>query len=626
MSLPTLLKSGYFGFDKQATVPDEYSKRIEKDTPIDIIIDILKSKIDKADQGTNGPEHKTYFLNSRTGSGKSTVFIQHLYENFIKNKYAEIYVSEPRVVLCGSNANEIARWNTTMTVGDNVGYLTGPLRVRCSSKINAMYYCTPQILANKLQLMLESDNINFNKTKIVVVDETHLLDISILQALYLARTVINKHYKHESCPLFIFTSATMDINAFVRYFFESDREKIYKDFSMIGYVEGASNHKVDLHYIPDDKMLAYTQKENNSIAFDIIGKYYFNNYYPMKGDVLIFSPKTKLIDACASVLEKIITEEKIPVFNITKGLLFSDVNKWRNGHRNKERILIIQFARDLSPAATELLQYPVDPDAEALEHEKKIIISTPVLETGKTISTLTLCIDTGTALGTYYNPLSTDFFGNNLKLLPVNKSGAIQRMGRIGREQPGTCLRFYTENNYKKLPNFDYPSTVNNYCLSDLIFNFLAVQHKHVLVDIINENKYLYKISIDILIRSINDMIKAGFYNMFGIRSEYRNSFKGFDKNIVYIQYLYYVKQMSLFDSALLVYLNEHMLPNEFSPTMIDTRKFRIQLSDIRSNNMTVEKANAIRLARNLVTNVMYNQKYKSIAYLNDKIFNGSHI
>ena len=494
--LPTLLLNKRFSFHEKAKIPDEFKDKLENARAVDIIRDIIKYKLSKS-----GCANRLYLLDARTGSGKSTTFIQNLYDNFIRGTKNKIVIAEPRVPLCSSNAYELIRWTehkTEDTLGGNFGYITGPEKVICSNSSNGcLYYCTIQILANSLNEILVKNTLEDNKIKIIVIDEAHLLEIQTLQTINLIYEILKRFGDNEKCPLFIFSSGTLNINPFLNYFLDLVKnemptiEDIYKNPYMLGFVGGSPNFDVKLKYLDNKTINTYLKKTSKTdLTYVEYGKIISNliisDYIPkilmnveeVGNDLLLFVPKTAIINSIAETLsankEIKFNKETIPIFVIKKSCQFNEVQEWRNNNKSKRRLLIIGYGRGYSQASDEILKTADETDNDAKEYERKIIISTPVIEAGKTISTLKYCLDSGLELKPCYIPLTYNPYARgNLKLFPINKSAATQRLGRVGREQKGECLRLYTEAAFNKLDNAELPETINNYCLSDVVLSCL---------------------------------------------------------------------------------------------------------------------------------------------------------
>lgn len=652
MPLPTLLQKNTFRFDDKVELIPELETLLNNNTSIDIILKIIEKKINLTKMN-----NKMYFLQGRTGSGKSTLMISSLYNKFVKNTIYKLICSEPTVVLTKTNALELTRYDKNLVIGKNIGILTGPEKIYTENK-DSLFYCTPQILSNiLLSKLLDTDTKFFFQYNIVIIDEVHVLDLPMLTLLYNINIFVNKYENESKCPIFIFSSATIDINAMINYYFPLIQDRIYKDYKMIGYVEGIPNNKVDEIFIDEISMKNYINEEyHNKSAYIIMANYYLKNYLHlernnnyisvtekrikniknnwsdkilnavnsyMNNDVLVFLPVVSGIIQMGMYIEKICNENNIPTLFVNKLMPWENVVNWRNNNRNRNRILIISFARDFSPAADIIMSTAKESDIEAIKFEKKIIISTPIIETGKTISSLTLCIDMGLQTTNIYNPLV--YIPNqmeNIKQIPANKSQITQRLGRVGREQAGTFIHFYTIGAYEKFMNNSMPATINSYCLSFLLLDNIQLMEKWVVNDLMNQNKYLYKISTDILLRSINDLIDAGYYSIFGEIVEYKYSYKNSSKWLLYAQYLFYELNYSLFESLIIVFANEYSLPDILYPKDFNPENLQIKLQDIKERkNINDNIINAIVKARNYITEIKYSKNNNTFPNIQNRLF-----
>jgi ATP-dependent helicase HrpB len=86
--------------------------------------------------------------------------------------------------------------------------------------------------------------------------------------------------------------------------------------------------------------------------------------------------------------------------------------------------------------------------------QRKVIFSTNVAETSVTIEGVTVVIDTGLARVATHSPWSGHA---ELKLSKVSKSSVIQRAGRAGRTQSGTCLHLYPKYDFESRPQNEVP-------------------------------------------------------------------------------------------------------------------------------------------------------------------------
>jgi len=635
IKLPTFFTIGNFHYDKHVKLTEEDETMLKDKRAIDILSYQIKKKINNT-----GSENRFYILEARTGSGKSTIMIKELYDQFIRNEHKTILVSEPRITLCVSNPTEIERWSTNNDkIGKNIGYLTGLIRTECNNKeIGSLYYCTAQIVTNKLNKLLQNDKLLDSNIRIIVIDEAHLLEIQVLELLALIHDILLKYGDDPRCPLFIVCSATLDVDSFVSYYLDcfpkfKNKDDLYSDPSMIGYVSGLTNYPITTRY--EEVKLNGSQNIDEMSKYSImrhisnkLSKIVKNNLKNVLGDienkgndVLLFVPKTIMINNVIGSLSYIIGSDypDIPVFSINQAAKQSDFETWRDNNRKRLRILLVGYARGFSSISDEIMKYSEETDKECREYERKIFVTTPIIESGKTISTLRYLYDTGLVLSPVYIPLSYDPMGfTNLCVSPINKAMATQREGRIGREQPGECIRLYSKNLYDQLDEQSLPETVNNYCISYILVPKFATLQLYSKLDIFNFNNFMYPMSYDIILRNTNDLIRVGFFSLFGYISDYITTYKDFDRTIFYIQYLYYVKEFSLFDSVMFVMLNDKIIRNELYPHLsikYDSAKdFTVKTDDLYA----IER---IKEGRNLITRVLYDPTYSVIRYLYNRIF-----
>lgn len=625
--MPTLANIGSFSFHPHVILTDEFKQWLKSDTAIQIIVKQLKIKFIK-----NGKLNRLYFLRGRTGSGKSTLMISSLFEAFIVGSHAKLICTEPRVVLTRANATDVIRYNKSYQFGKQMGILTGAEKIICSSP-ECMYYCTPQILSDQLLNILQlTDSARIksrlSRYKLIIIDEVHVLDLPMMSLLKNIKDCVDKFGEMNECPLFMFASATINIDQMISYYFPehiTNLNDILCNPYLIGDVIGSSNHPVDEYFLTSSEIAQFNIDERNRGRFscyEIVAEYFYQHFYPKlfqsqsfittsKGkiqckDVLFFVPLTAGIETIERTLKSLIQDR--PVFYIGRNVGMTAVTNWRDENRNKERVLIVGFARDYSSASDEILSRPIDIDNESLKNECKIFVATPVIETGKTISTLHLCIDIGLLTTSVYNPLVHDYNDalGSLKQIPANMNQTIQRMGRVGRESPGKYLHFYSQEIMSHFQLADTADTINNSCLSNLLLNHYKSHALYTKFDVMNENHYLYPTTIDILIRSMHDLIQAGFFTIHGALVNLKTSYNHIDSWILYAEYLYYIKHMSLFESLLLAAINRKSLPSIFTIHDIDVKSLRFSLNNALKGGIDDKVIEGIRLARNTFTLIKY--------------------
>lgn len=650
--MPTLAEKGKFNFHKKAAEHITSSMRqwLDNDKAVDIIIKILNIKLSKT-----GKANRLYFLRGRTGSGKSTYMIQELYKQLIIGNNTKLFCTQPRVVLTKSNPTELIRYNNDWAFGKNIGVQNGSERIYTTTS-DAIIYCTTQIMGNMLvQLITETDKdkqIKLMKAlRIVVIDECHVLDSPMMALLKTVYDVVNKFGDMSECPLFIFSSATIDLEHMANYYHNmilntannssathdgntnstnanaaDDVDEWITDPLMIGDVQGVSNYPVNEIYLSSDELKKLNSQEvamkDKNAAFVIFAKYFIDHYldslFKSKStitinnetiscrDALLFVPLFNAIGFIGDCLEKNI--KNVPFFKISKGCQFKEVEEWRKANRNKQRVLYVGYGRNYAPASDYILESALERDIEARQNEIKIICSTSVIETGKTISTLYFCMNLGIETMSLYNPLTyrADQSIQYLKQVPINKNQCIQRKGRVGRECPGVFLHFYSENIYNKMRNSDIAETINNSYLSGLVLNDLSQFQVGTYKDIFNLNNYYYPTTTDILINSSRDLLNAGYLTLMGQFVALNNSLKHHDNWIIYAKFLFYCLGWSLWDALLLASLNRKNLPPMMNLFDVDPKSLRIQLEDVVEDVVNDDIIDSILRAKNTMTSILY--------------------
>lgn len=290
-------------------------------------------------------------------------------------------------------------------------------------------------------------------------------------------------------------------------------------------------------------------------------------------DVLIFVPSMKGINSISSTLMGLITDR--PKFKISQFTLQKELDEWRRSNKGHQRILVVGYGASYSNLSLNILATPYENEEDVLEFETKIIVSTSVIETGKTFSTLKICVDLGLHKTTIYSPLTWKFEIDKrlgyLKTIPANRSQIIQRRGRVGRMSPGTFMMMYSDENLKFLEAADYPQTINNSCLSNLLYDVYLSKLPQGVYDIAKFNDFLFPLPIDMQIVSFNDLFLSG---ILGAAGEYVPKDRGEDSMwIEYAKFAYYQLKWSLFKSIMTAAINKFKLPRTFQLITINTNQ-----------------------------------------------------
>ena len=592
--MPTLLNTNAFSFHPSAKNIDEKLKiLLENEIAVNIIIKILQEKERRGKELFDN----IYLLDGRTGSGKSTVLITQIYKTLCNDPLSKnsILAVEPRVALCNNNANDICRYVPNLEINNNVAILTGETKNKL--KKNGIVYCTSAILSERIKKALEENNPRklYKRYKYIVIDEVHTLGEPELTLLILIKQYLEKFkqdLKYKIC--FIFTSATIDMDQLINYYFQDiDPETIYEDPLMTGFVKGAMNFQVNETFEknPSPDLGKYVCKLIPELFSSKSTITVYDRVIPCR-DMLIFCPSASQI---SKVSQGIIENFKtLPLFYTCQGTLKRDVDKWRNMQKNKQRINIIEFATSIKSCASDLLANPVENNEDVNANEIRIIISTPVIESGKTISTLAICID----LGMHLKPINyslnimtqlndtLEYKRSNIvktkaiQVLPIDKFMATQRLGRVGREAPGKFIHYYSKEIYNSFKKSSISDFENMVACSNVI---LPITQEGTLIDPINKNVFLLVFGVDASILTYYDCVTTGLATVNGIQCDLSlNSAFIEDRNwLLYAQYMYLILDYSLIDALVIASVNRKEINNRLRIDEFIIKSFRYTKENI---------------------------------------------
>ena len=148
------------------------------------------------------------------------------------------------------------------------------------------------------------------------------------------------------------------------------------------------------------------------------------------GHILAFFPTTATIEQCAEILQKRLPD--LP---------------------GKNQVFL--YHRELS----EDEKQHVTEKAAAESGLRKIILGTNLAETSLTLDGLVYVVDTGLILQTFYNP---DIRGLDYPTILHSYAGCRQRLGRVGRKEPGEGYRLYTRKELKDHPSYTTPEVTRS--------------------------------------------------------------------------------------------------------------------------------------------------------------------
>ncbi|XBW38558.1 hypothetical protein QEN19_004146 [Hanseniaspora menglaensis] len=321
-----------------------------------------------------------------TGSGKTTQLCQYLHENFPANK---MIITQPRRVAAISVSKRVGEEQN-----DNKNLVGYKVRFEESlTKNTKILFMTDGILIREFL----NDPL-LTKYDFVIIDEAHERSLNCDIILGILKKICEIRIDLKV----VIMSATLDSDMFSKFFSGCPVMKIPgKTFPVeVNYLESPTYDYLNLTI---DKAVDIHLNES------------------LDGDVLIFLTGAEEIEKCVEM--------------ITQKL--DDLKDFLDENDPKRELFVLPIYSSMS----QHLQDKIFLETEC----RKIIVSTNIAETSLTIPNIKYVVDCGYTKINVYNPfLKID----QLKVVPVSKQQADQRLGRAGRVKPGKCFRLFTEKTY----------------------------------------------------------------------------------------------------------------------------------------------------------------------------------
>lgn len=449
----TLLQKGKIVIPPNAS--DYEKSRISELPAIDYVMSWFTRRMPskrggKASIDSRGIQDRVLIVKAGTGSGKSTTLAPKLYSMFSDNDNRSIAVTQPRVLTAIDIPNKIAKIPTMsfLKFGKNLGYQTG---LFINKPIRGIIFMTIGVISHQI-VSMENDMF-LQKYSFIVLDECHERSIDLDVAMYKLKRFISRNYKNSLCPFLVLTSATFDTMKYAKYF----------DCGMDNIIEVMGQTKPIAEHFTVTKC-------SNMIweAMNMIVTIHEDNEHDLTpgvdGDIIVFVSKTKLTDDLTELIEAYNTKlynNKSDKFIVPITLTSASYKDQGTHYKN-----IYQPLSNIDITIDGVVVHPV----------RRVIIATPVAETGVTIDSLKYCIDSGFALSPEWNPV----YGATVVMVkPVTQNMAMQRRGRVGRGFPGEWYPLFSKDIFNKL----IPNTLPDIIRGEVDYLVLSIIIEQALPD-----------------------------------------------------------------------------------------------------------------------------------------------
>jgi len=375
-------------------------------------------------------DNQCLLLTAGTGAGKTVLAPKFLLH--VLNYQGKIAITIPkRVPTIG--AAEYAAKTLDVPLGQQVGYMVKDEK-KSSSNTKLVYATDGYILAK-----INGGDPTLEEFDALIIDEAHERNERIDQLLLYVKRILKIRPKFK----FIIMSATIDPKIFLNY---------YKEFGMkhIKLVGTPLNHideiflKTPVNKVaPNGEIISRKEDYINKVAEIIVKDILFSG---KPGDILaLFPGKADCDDACKTV-EKMIKD------GIKNKETFTNKPFCISLHSSSKKIPFGNIVNQKTGKLYTRENYATGAKSYKNlneDHTRRIIMATEVAESAITFQgdAIDFVIDTGLVNSQKYYP---DSEIEALEKRYIAKANHIQRRGRTGRKQPGTCYNIFTEEEYKK--------------------------------------------------------------------------------------------------------------------------------------------------------------------------------
>ena len=469
--------------------------------PIKYITQRIKNVIPEYGGVCKTSEDRVFIIQAGTGAGKSTIMPPEIFRIFrnegegLTKLYSgkDVICTQPRIITAVGIASYIGKRGKSkdLLLGFNVGYQTGPLKVKPS---HGLLYATIGVLS--MQMRLLDDITIMDMYRLIIIDEVHERSIEADMTLMRLADFYRRNVGNERLPVLILTSATMDPKLYMS-FFDIGPKNFIQVVGTTPYPVAKVWEEQDVKSMFDEiiRIIGTVVKKNKQE----LRRRDFSDRNVINHDILVFITAIR-----KTLMEKF--EKRLS--KLGRDVRLMQLDRSNVLAKSKDYRLITKSSDRLKDTST------------------WIIFSTPVAETGVTIPTLGYVIDT-----CWNNSAETHFPGglSGLLVKPYTKNRFQQRTGRVGRVSGGTIFTLCTKETHDDLREQQYADIVLkgvNVVISDMIFEQQRQKKTSGIKPqfFVNDMKFIDNIPVDSLWYAVESMTATGFISS---ESQHSNYFEG---------------------------------------------------------------------------------------------------
>lgn len=414
------------------------------ETPIAYITAWLRRRMPEFGGRGGALADRVLVVQAETGSGKSTVLPVEVFRLLrgsgtaaaLRYHGPSVICTQPRILTAARLAADVSGGrNRDMVLGETVGYLTGPMQ---NSPATGLIYATMGVFA--AQLRAHTDGEIMDMYRFIILDEAHERSLDADVTLLLLRNFYERNRGNAKLPFLLLTSATFNPARYAAYFDVGD-DNVFR-------VKGRS-YAIDMRW-PERGCNDYIVE-----AARVCRQLHAEGTGDADGacDILVFVPGGAEAKAVVELLQGSGGSN-----GGSGGDSSGDSSGGSSSGDGERGMLLLTIDREVVKAQArdyQLLFAPPEslPRPRGQRPPRRVIVATVVAETGLTIETLKYVIDCGWNRSRLAFPEGPE----GLVTLPVPRSRAAQRMGRVGRLFEGVFCPLYTQNVHAALDEEQLP-------------------------------------------------------------------------------------------------------------------------------------------------------------------------